>query len=121
MQELVPAQARETVGRCARQLDRNSVRPQDFSRTPRVAHQLDSVARFLQKIVSETEPTGGNMRKQDRIANQQQQGRSQDTNRNQSQPLERERMKGSDSERMRGSESETQRPPRQSGKLPLPD
>jgi len=53
------------------------------------------------------------MRKQDRIANQQ--DRSQDTDRSQSQPS------SSDTERMRGSESPAQRPQRQSGKLPLPD
>jgi len=32
-----------------------------------------------------------------------------------------ERLKGSDSEQLRGSASEAQRPPRQPGKLPLPD
>lgn len=57
------------------------------------------------------------MRKQDRIANQEQQKRSDDLNRkdsqNQSQAMEREQMKG--------SAAETQRPPRQAGKLPLPD
>ena len=62
------------------------------------------------------------MRKQDRIANQQQsqkEGDSQDS----------ERMRGSsESERMRGrseseaiSSAETRRPQRHSGKLPLPD
>lgn len=63
------------------------------------------------------------MRKQDRIANQHQQGQSQpsqpDTERTRG--SESERMRGSKSERMQGSESETQRPQRQSGKLPLPD
>ena len=57
------------------------------------------------------------MRKQDRIANQEQQKRSDDLNRkdsqNQSQAMEREQMKG--------SAAETPRPPRQAGKLPLPD
>lgn len=54
------------------------------------------------------------MRKQDRIANQQQ-SRPQEPRKDQSQPdrIQREKVKG--------GLSELQRPPRQSGKLPLPD
>ena len=57
------------------------------------------------------------MRKQDRIANEQQSRRQGlDQNQKQSQqPQPKER------EQMRGNASETERPPRRSGKLPLPD
>jgi hypothetical protein len=56
------------------------------------------------------------MRKQDRIAHEKQ-SRPQDSDQNQkpSQPQPKDR------EQVRGSASETARPPRQSGKLPLPD
>lgn len=55
------------------------------------------------------------MRKQDRIANQQEQNRSKEQRKNEfeREPVQREQVKGSG--------SETQRPQRQSGKLPLPD
>jgi hypothetical protein len=55
------------------------------------------------------------MRKQDRIANEEQ-SRPQDTSRTGSQPEPRK------TEQLKGSASETHpRPPRPSGKLPLPD
>ena len=54
------------------------------------------------------------MRKQDRIANQQQSHPQQPPKKDtQQEPKQREQVKG--------SASETQRPPRQPGKLPLPD
>jgi len=55
------------------------------------------------------------MRKQDRIAHQQQ-NRPQQTEQKPSAQLQPK-----DREQMKGSASEAQRPPRQSGKLPLPD
>lgn len=55
-----------------------------------------------------------NVRKQDRIANQQQSDSQEPrTHGEQPDPTKREQVKG--------SASETQRPPRPSGKLPLPD
>ena len=54
------------------------------------------------------------MRKQDRIANQQQ-NRQQEPSKNESQPERIQR------EQVKGGVSETQRPQRQPGKLPLPD
>ena len=54
------------------------------------------------------------MRKQDRIAHEKQ-NRPQDSDQEASQPQPKDR------EQARGSASETARPPRQSGKLPLPD
>jgi hypothetical protein len=55
------------------------------------------------------------MRKQDRIANQQQQNRPEDASNKQSQSQPRER------EQVKGSASEMQKPQRPSGRLPLPD
>lgn len=56
------------------------------------------------------------MRKQDRVA-QQQQSRPQKASDKQTQPGQRqqEQVKGS------GSQDQTRRPPRQGGRLPLPD
>jgi hypothetical protein len=54
------------------------------------------------------------MRKQDRIANQQQ-------SRPQEEPKKDSRPEPRKGERVTGSASEAQRPPRQGGKLPLPD
>ena len=54
------------------------------------------------------------MRKQDRIANEKQRP-PQEIERNKSE------MNPTKREQLRGSESEPQRPPRKSGKLPLPD
>jgi hypothetical protein len=64
------------------------------------------------------------MRKQDRIANQQQSqsGRESQNSERMRGSSDSERMRGSsDSERMKDSGSETQRQQRQTGKLPLPD
>ena len=62
------------------------------------------------------------MRKQDRIAKEHGLDPNQlEQDRERMRGSETERLKGSDSERVRGSASETQRPPRQPGKLPLPD
>ena len=62
------------------------------------------------------------MRKQDRIAKEHGLDPNQlERDRERMRGSETERLKGSDSENLRGSASEAQRPPRQSGKLPLPD
>jgi hypothetical protein len=55
------------------------------------------------------------MRKQDRIANQEQKRPQEQATKESSRPEPR------DQERVKGSASETPRPQRQSGKLPLPD
>ena len=83
----------------------------------------------LQRILIFTIQEATTMRKQDRIANQDNQSQTSQQDRERMRGSDSERMRGSDSERMRGSDSErmrgsgsgTERSQRQSGKLPLPD